>query len=107
MMAGVLAELAPILAGRRDRFILCSMAAGLSMDQLLEMAGGDFPVIRILPNTPAAIGQGVAQFCVRGVTAEEKADFLTLLVFGRDGREADDRRQLHLGLRDRLLRHAH
>ena len=75
----VLAELAPILAGRRDRFILCSMAAGLSMDQLLEMAGGDFPVIRILPNTPAAIGQGVAQFCVRGVTAEENADFLTLL----------------------------
>lgn len=79
MMAGVLEELAPILKQRTDRFILCSMAAGLSIDRLLEMAGGDYPIIRILPNTPAAVGQGVAQFCVRGVTAEEKADFLTLL----------------------------
>ena len=79
MMAGLLEELTPILAGRRDRFVLCSMAAGLTVERLLQMAGGEYPVIRILPNTPAAIGQGIAQFCTRGVTAEEKADFLTLM----------------------------
>lgn len=79
MMAGVLAELAPILAARTDRFVLCSMAAGLTLDALTDMAGGEYPLIRILPNTPASIGQGIAQFCVRGVTEEEKEDFLTLM----------------------------
>lgn len=79
MMAGVLSELAPILAERTDRFVLCSMAAGLTTDRLLEQAGGDYPIIRILPNTPAAIGQGVAQFCVRGVTEAEKEAFCGLM----------------------------
>ena len=79
MMAGVLASLAPILSARTDRFVLCSMAAGLTLDTLAAMAGGDYPLIRILPNTPAAIGQGIAQFCVRGVTAEEKEGFCSLM----------------------------
>lgn len=79
MMAGVLEELAPVLAARTGRFVLCSMAAGLTLDALTAMVGKDYPLIRILPNTPASIGQGIAQFCVRGVTAEEKADFLTLM----------------------------
>ena len=79
MMAGVLAGLAPVLAKRQRRAVLCSMAAGLTIEQLRQMAGGDYPVIRILPNTPAAVGQGVAQFCVQGTTEEEKAEFLSLL----------------------------
>jgi pyrroline-5-carboxylate reductase len=79
MMAQVLGELAPILAVRTDRFVLCSMAAGLTLDDLTAMAGQPYPLIRILPNTPASIGQGIAQYCVRGITEEEKEDFLTLM----------------------------
>ncbi len=79
MMARMLAKLAPILTQRTDRFVVCSMAAGLTMDDLTPMLGGEYPLIRILPNTPASIGQGIAQFCVRGVTAEEKAGFLALM----------------------------
>ena len=79
MMAGTLENLKPILAERRDRFVVCSMAAGLTMDALTDLLGGEYPLIRILPNTPAAIGQGIAQFCVRGVTEEEKEAFLTLM----------------------------
>ena len=79
MMAGLMAQIAPILAGRADRFVLCSMAAGLTFDSLTAMAGGDYPLIRILPNTPAAIGEGVAQFAVRNVSGEEKAEFLSLM----------------------------
>ncbi len=37
---------------RPGRFILCSMAAGLSITRIQEMAGEDYPVIRIMPNTP-------------------------------------------------------
>ena len=80
MMAGVLAQLNPILADRTDRFVLCSMAAGLTFDALTALMGKEYPLIRILPNTPAVIGQGVAQFCVNGaVTAAEKADFRSLM----------------------------
>lgn len=79
MMAGVLEALGPILAARTDHFVVCSMAAGLTMDVLAGMLGGNYPLIRILPNTPAAIGQGIAQFCCQGITAEEKAGFLSLM----------------------------
>lgn len=79
MMAGLMAGLAPILAGREDRFVLCSMAAGLTFDALTEMVGWDCPLIRILPNTPAAIGQGVAQFAARNISQAEKDEFLALM----------------------------
>lgn len=59
MMAGLLEQIAPILAKRTDSFALVSMAAGLTMQNLQKMAGGTYPVIRIMPNTPVAVGQGV------------------------------------------------
>ena len=62
MMAGVLAELAPVLAQRQDRAVLVSMAAGLTIETLQQMAGGDYPVIRSMPNTPVAVGSGVISY---------------------------------------------
>ncbi|MCI5667766.1 MAG: pyrroline-5-carboxylate reductase, partial [Oscillospiraceae bacterium] len=58
-MAAMLADIAPVLAARTDRFVLVTMAAGLTMDQIRSMAGGSYPVIRIMPNTPASIGAGM------------------------------------------------
>ena len=63
MMADMLAGIAPVLRGRSDGFVLVTMAAGLSCEGIAQMAGGDYPVIRIMPNTPVAIGQGVVQVC--------------------------------------------
>ena len=68
MMADMLAEIAPVLRQRTTPFVLLSMAAGLTVARIREMAGGDYPVIRIMPNTPAAIGQGVVQVCGRGAS---------------------------------------
>ena len=62
MMAGLLAELQPVLAGRTDSFVLVTMAAGLTMERIAAMAGGDYPVIRIMPNTPCAVGAGVVLY---------------------------------------------
>lgn len=59
MMTELLNEIAPILAARADEFILVSMAAGLSMSDIRRMARGNYPVIRIMPNTPVAVGSGV------------------------------------------------
>lgn len=57
-MEEVLSGLKPILALRQD-VVLVTMAAGLTMANIEAMAGGEFPVIRIMPNTPAQIGKGV------------------------------------------------
>ncbi|HIR09482.1 MAG TPA: pyrroline-5-carboxylate reductase, partial [Candidatus Avoscillospira stercoripullorum] len=57
-----------------------SMAAGVSMAQIRAMAGGDYPVIRIMPNTPVAVGQGVVLYDqTDNVSVEAKALFLTAM----------------------------
>ena len=75
MMAGVLQPLQPELAARKP--LLITMAAGLSMTQIQEMAGTDLPIIRIMPNTPAAVGKGVILYCKNELVNDEiLADFL-------------------------------
>ncbi len=61
MMASVLPPLQPVLAEKKP--LLITMAAGLTTGQIEEFAGVRLPVIRIMPNTPCAIGKGVIQYC--------------------------------------------
>ena len=79
MMAGMLADIAPVLKQREDRYILVTMAAGLPCRRIRELAGVDCPVIRLIPNTPAAIGLGVVQVCGLDVTDGEMAEFVDLM----------------------------
>lgn len=79
MMESLLAPLKFSLNERPGRFILCSMAAGLSITRIQEMAGEDYPVIRIMPNTPSAIGEGMILYTSDGVTEEEMHVFLDAL----------------------------
>lgn len=58
-MTEMLSGIRKILAERQDRFVIVSMAAGLTIARIKELAGGAYPVIRIMPNTPASIGEGV------------------------------------------------
>ena len=61
MMQGVLAPLKKVLSRRKP--LLITMAAGLEISQIEAFAGCRLPVIRIMPNTPTAIGKGVIQYC--------------------------------------------
>ena len=61
MMAGVIAGIAPAL--RKDA-VLISMAPGIAMEEVRSMAGGGFAVIRIMPNTPVAVGAGMTLYAV-------------------------------------------
>lgn len=79
MMQLVLDPLEPILRKREDRFILVTMAAGLTCDRIQDFLDMDCPVIRIMPNTPSAIGAGVVQYCGQLVTVEELDAFAALL----------------------------
>ena len=76
----MLGDIAPALRARRDRFILVNIAAGLNIEDLRRMAGSDYPVINLKPNTPAAIGQGMSLYlCSPDITKAEEALFLEAL----------------------------
>ena len=75
MMADCLAPLQEIF--REKKPLLITMAAGLEINRIEEMAGVRLPVIRIMPNTPTAIGMGVIPYCCNDlVTREDLADWL-------------------------------
>lgn len=60
--------------------LLVTMAAGLSMEKIETMAGGDLPVIRMMPNTPAMVGAGMTQYCCNSlVTEKNEQHFLSFM----------------------------
>ena len=74
-MAQLLEPLQGLLNQRKP--LLITMAAGLTMEKTDTFAGGGFPVIRIMPNTPTAIGKGVIQYCCNAsVDAAVVSDWL-------------------------------
>ncbi len=74
---GVLAEVAPAL---RAGALVVSVAAGLTTGFYAARLPAGTPVVRVMPNTPAVIGEGAAAICA-----------------GKDAGEE------HLGLVERLL----
>ena len=70
MMAGMLGGIQGALAARETPCILVTLAAGLDIAAIRRMAGGDYPVVRIMPNTPVAVGKGMVMCCADGVSPE-------------------------------------
>jgi pyrroline-5-carboxylate reductase len=79
MMEEMLSAIAPALRTRTTPFVLVSMAAGLSMARIRAMAGGEYPIIRIMPNTPCMVGEGMTQYCTVGVSEDALSDFLAAM----------------------------
>ena len=78
MLRDVLTPLADVLQSRKP--LLVSMAAGYTIAQLEEMVGGILPIIRIMPNTPVAIGKGMTTYCFNHLVTEDMiTDLLTAL----------------------------
>ena len=79
MMAAALEEIAPILKAREDRFVLVTIAAGLTMATIQEMAGGNYPIIRLMPNIPASVGKGMILYCSAKTHLDEMVTFLHIM----------------------------
>ena len=87
-MAALLAELSPVLEAREGRpFVLVSMAAGIPIARVQELAGQPWPVVAIKPNTPCAVGEGMTYYaCSPEVSPKALAALLEAL--GASGRLA-------------------
>ena len=78
--SAMLDEIRPALTERTDGFALITMAAGLSIKAIEEMAGLSCPVIRIMPNTPVAVGEGMVLYAANEkVTGEQIKTFCNAL----------------------------
>ncbi len=80
VMAELIDQIGPTLESRNDRFVLVTMAAGVSMAKISAMLGKDFPIIRIMPNVAASVGEGMI-LCTANdsVSAEERDEFCSLM----------------------------
>ena len=66
-----------IFANRETPFFLISMAAGTSVEKIALCAGKTYPIIRIMPNIPASVGEGMILWTKNDVPAAFVADFLS------------------------------
>jgi pyrroline-5-carboxylate reductase len=77
LMADVLPSLAR-LAGPQTVFL--SIAAGQSLATLERLLGGSYPIVRAMPNTPAAIGEGMSVACSNIAVQQDQIEHcITLL----------------------------
>ena len=79
-MQQLLSGLIDVLQAKKP--LLISMAAGLTIKQIEAFAGGNVPVIRIMPNTPVAVSQGLILFCCNELVAPSMTDeFLSAMKY--------------------------
>lgn len=73
--------MAEMLGGIKDSLkensgvVLITMAAGLSIDTIRKMAGGNYKVIRIMPNTPVEVGEGEILYTKGDNVSDEELEF--------------------------------
>ena len=72
------ATLRPLVREKKAPFAVVSMAAGVPATRLKELLG-DCPMIRIMPNTPVAVGEGMILYT--GDAEEEMEAFLHAMRF--------------------------
>lgn len=78
VMAEVARGLAPLLPEPRP--LVLSVAAGVPTRALAAWLGGDVPLVRCMPNTPALVGAGAgALYAGPNITAEQRASAQAIL----------------------------
>ena len=69
VLAKVVAPVAPMLAERKP--LIITMAAGMEIAQIESILGAKLPIIRIMPNTPVAVGKGMILYCRNELVDDE------------------------------------
>ena len=64
----------------RPSALVLSIAAGISIDTMHDGLGGHDAIVRVMPNTPAQIGQGISVWtCTNGVTDQQREQAVAIL----------------------------
>lgn len=71
VLPSLLAEIQPILKERTDRFILVSMAAGVKIRTIQDTVQAEYPIIRIMPNMAASVGESMILLSTNEAVTEE------------------------------------
>lgn len=69
VMRETLLEITDILKEKKP--LLITMAAGLKLATIVEFIGEELPIIRIMPNTPVSVGEGMILYCRNSLVADE------------------------------------
>lgn len=75
-VGSVLAEVRPSL---QDHHIIVSIAAGVTVERMLDAAGSGSKCIRVMPNTPCLVGETAAAMCLGGKASSADAEVVTQL----------------------------
>ena len=59
---------------RQKKPLLITMAAGVEIAAIEEMVGDKLPIIRIMPNTPVAVGCGTILYCCNDLVDQRTLD---------------------------------
>lgn len=82
MLKSLFETVAPIIEDRTTDFTLVSMAAGVSLHSIEAMAQVDCPVIRIMPNMPVSVGEGMILYTANEFTSEDVVEeFLDVMKY--------------------------
>ena len=90
VLAEMVSGIKDILLSRKDKFVLVSMAAGISIERIIKMAG-DWPIIRIMPNIPASVGEGMILYCSHKATMADVKAFLAVMAKAGKLAEIDEK----------------
>lgn len=79
VMLGVKPNILPAVAEEiktaAKRCVIVSMAAGVSIAKIEGMLGEECPIIRIMPNTPVAVGRGTVLCCANAAASKWVGEF--------------------------------
>lgn len=88
VLRDVLNEIKPFIT---KEHIILSIAAGISINTIEEIVG-EIPVIRIMPNTPALVNEGMSAIC-KGTYANKEVSQIAVKIFNSVGKvvETDEK----------------
>lgn len=76
ILPDVLKNIFENIKNRKHLPVIVSMAAGVSIDTVLSLTSYEMPVIRIMPNTSAAVGEGMILYACKNTNAKQIDVFL-------------------------------
>ncbi|MEM1156704.1 MAG: pyrroline-5-carboxylate reductase [Verrucomicrobiota bacterium] len=72
-------EILPVVAQASVTTAVISIAAGVSVSKLQRHLGTNRPIIRVMPNTPLLVGNGVVAWCGNELTAAPQQQMIAIL----------------------------